>query len=401
MDSLTQIVLGAAAGEVVLGKKIGNRAMVWGAIGGTIPDLDVISNLFMDDLNALAFHRGISHSIFFSIFGALFFGWLIHRLYQSSLHPWIAMFTKVIAAIAIGFIVQMFFSIMVPGNWLPLILMIPIIGFLLYRNFKRKYIGVEIDKPEANLRDWQWLFFWSLFTHPILDCFTMYGTQLFAPFTDYRVSWGTISVADPMYTLPFILCLFTASRFAKNDKRRRFWNFLGIGLSSLYLCFTVFNKQHINKVFEESLERQGIAYNRLITNATILNNLLWTGTVESDDTYYQGQYSIFDTSDIEFTAIEKQHDRLTSLEDPTIKTLRWFSDDFFNITPIAENKLQFNDLRFGTFSGKGKDPDDFIFKFQLTENSDGSYEMKDTQGGPPEGGEKEMMGLLISRIKGR
>lgn len=401
MDSLTQIVLGAAAGEVVLGKKIGNRAMVWGAIGGTIPDLDVISNLFMSDLNALAFHRGISHSLAFSVFGAMFFGWLIHRLYQSSAHPWVAMFTKFIAAAAIGFIVHLFFQILAPGHWLPLILMIPIIGFLLYKNFKRRYIGVDIDKPQAELRDWQWLFFWSLFTHPILDCFTMYGTQLFAPFSDYRVSWGTISVADPMYTVPFISCLLIASRFDRSDNRRRFWNYLGIGLSSLYLLFTVFNKQHINQVFKESLERQGIAYNRLITNATILNNLLWTGTVETDNNYYQGQYSIFDTSDIEFTAIEKHHDRLSSLDETTIKTLRWFSDDFFNITPIAENKLQFNDLRFGTFSGKGEDPDDFIFKFQLTENADGSYEMKDAQGGPPEGGEKEMMGLLISRIKGR
>ena len=44
MDSLTQIVLGASVGEAALGRKVGNRAMVWGAIAGTIPDLDVISN---------------------------------------------------------------------------------------------------------------------------------------------------------------------------------------------------------------------------------------------------------------------------------------------------------------------------------------------------------------------
>jgi len=42
MDSLTQIVLGAACGEIALGKKIGNKALLFGAIGGTIPDLDVI-----------------------------------------------------------------------------------------------------------------------------------------------------------------------------------------------------------------------------------------------------------------------------------------------------------------------------------------------------------------------
>jgi len=67
MDSLTQIVLGAAMGEAVLGKKIGNRAMMWGALGGTIPDLDIIGNLFLDKIDAIAFHRGISHSFAFSI----------------------------------------------------------------------------------------------------------------------------------------------------------------------------------------------------------------------------------------------------------------------------------------------------------------------------------------------
>ena len=76
MDSLTQIVLGAAVGEVCLGKKLGNKAMVWGAIAGTVPDLDIIGNLFLSQLDALAFHRGISHSIFFAImfsFGAAAF----------------------------------------------------------------------------------------------------------------------------------------------------------------------------------------------------------------------------------------------------------------------------------------------------------------------------------------
>ena len=63
MDSLTQIVLGAAVGEAVLGRKIGNKAILWGAIAGTIPDLDVLSKLFVDDVTANEWHRGFSHSI--------------------------------------------------------------------------------------------------------------------------------------------------------------------------------------------------------------------------------------------------------------------------------------------------------------------------------------------------
>jgi inner membrane protein len=75
MDSLSQIVLGAAVGEAVLGKKLGNRAMVWGAVAGTLPDMDVLGQFFLNELDNLAFHRGISHSLTATVFGSLFFGW--------------------------------------------------------------------------------------------------------------------------------------------------------------------------------------------------------------------------------------------------------------------------------------------------------------------------------------
>lgn len=80
MDSLTQIVLGAAVGEAVLGRKVGNRAMFYGAIAGTIPDLDVISSFFVDTVTALEIHRGFTHSIVFSVLFAPIFGFLISKM---------------------------------------------------------------------------------------------------------------------------------------------------------------------------------------------------------------------------------------------------------------------------------------------------------------------------------
>ena len=74
MDSLTQIVLGAAVGEAVLGKKVGNKAMLYGAIAGTIPDLDVLARYFVDTVTATEWHRGFSHSIFLSVLFAPIFG---------------------------------------------------------------------------------------------------------------------------------------------------------------------------------------------------------------------------------------------------------------------------------------------------------------------------------------
>ncbi|MEP4091374.1 metal-dependent hydrolase [Reichenbachiella sp.] len=79
MDSVTQIVLGAAVGEAVLGKKVGNKAMFYGAVAGTIPDLDVLASHFTDTVTALAFHRGFTHSIIFSVLFAPIFGWLVSR----------------------------------------------------------------------------------------------------------------------------------------------------------------------------------------------------------------------------------------------------------------------------------------------------------------------------------
>lgn len=77
MDSVTQIVLGAAVGEAVLGKKIGNKAIVLGAIAGTIPDLDVFAGYFTDTVTALEIHRGFTHSVVFALSFGLLFGWLL------------------------------------------------------------------------------------------------------------------------------------------------------------------------------------------------------------------------------------------------------------------------------------------------------------------------------------
>ena len=83
MDSLTQIVLGAAVGEAVLGKKVGNKAMLYGAIAGTIPDLDTFASYFTDTVSALEIHRGFTHSILFSLIFAPLFGKLV-SLYEKS-----------------------------------------------------------------------------------------------------------------------------------------------------------------------------------------------------------------------------------------------------------------------------------------------------------------------------
>jgi inner membrane protein len=79
LDSLTQIVLGAAVGEAVLGRKIGNKAMLYGAIAGTIPDLDIISSYFTDTVTALEIHRGFTHSILFCVIFSPIFAFIVTK----------------------------------------------------------------------------------------------------------------------------------------------------------------------------------------------------------------------------------------------------------------------------------------------------------------------------------
>ena len=80
MDSITQAVLGAAIDEAVLGKKIGNKGAMLGAIVATIPDLDIALYLFYDKFEMLSIHRGFSHSIVFSILGAFLIAYVLQRI---------------------------------------------------------------------------------------------------------------------------------------------------------------------------------------------------------------------------------------------------------------------------------------------------------------------------------
>ena len=400
MDSVSQAVLGAAIGEVVLGKKIGNKAMFWGALGGTIPDLDVVTKPFLSELNSLIFHRGLSHSITFAILGGIGFGWLIHRLYNSTYYRnilWIflSLFFACIP-MSIGFFLLgnddhvYYYSVAAI-----------ILAALLYYFIDKKYGSTPVEQIDhPSLTQWMVMFFLAFFTHALLDCFTMYGTQLFAPFSDYRVSFATVAVSDPVgYTIPFLICMFIAMRYKRTERARNLWAWAGLGISSFYLIFTIWHKQNVFKAFDKQLAAQNIEYDRYSLGPYIFSNLLWGITVENEDKFYHGTYSVFDTSPIRFLPIEKDHQLIIDGEkDKTIQTLRWFTNDFYNVMERPDGKLQLNDLRFGTFRQRG-DIKDFIFRFQLVRGKD--YEMVKTIGGPEDESIGEVLGDLWGRVKGR
>lgn len=402
MDSLSQIVLGAAVGEVLLGRRIGNRAMVWGAVAGTIPDMDVLGKYFLSELDNLAFHRGISHSLLFCVFGALGFGWVTDRMYRSPHHARIAMATKAAAGVLVGFVVHFLTQIVAPGGWIPLVAYIPLVGLWWWRHGQKRYFSGNWIAPDVDLKGWVLLFFWGFLTHTLLDCFTTYGTQLYAPFSDERVAWCTIAVADPLWTFPFLACLLVAARFAREDRRRRIWNTAGLAWCCVYLALTVVNHGQVKRAFESGLEAQGKSHEQLFITPTIFNNLLWNAVVDDGDGYLLAQYSILDEIPIQFHRVDKGWELLHNLEtDETLKVLRWFSAGYFNAVLRNDGSLQLNDLRFGTFSGRGLDADDYIFRFELIDRGpDEPYGFGRPEGGPPDQKAEDMMRDLIDRASG-
>ncbi|MFK7813441.1 MAG: metal-dependent hydrolase [Maribacter sp.] len=306
MDSLTQIVLGAAVGEAVLGKKVGNKAMLYGAIAGTIPDLDVLTRFFVDTVTATEWHRGFSHSIFFSVLFAPVFGWLIWKMNS---------------------------------------------------------------KSKATFKDWSWLMFWGMFTHPILDAFTTWGTQLFWPIK-FRLAFQNIFVIDPLYTLPFLLFLILAMFQKRTSPNRRKYNRWGLFLSSTYLLISLLLKGMAYKKFADRLTDQGVVYEEMDIRPAPFSTILWTANIDTKDAYLIGNYSFFDSQPITFLSYPKKHELLGSLvTNDKIVRLIDISNGWFTISKENE-KILFNDLRFGLLSLK---PDETKFAF--------SYELENTANG--------------------
>ncbi|MDX1531111.1 MAG: metal-dependent hydrolase, partial [Rhodothermales bacterium] len=82
MDSITQAALGAAVGEAVLGRQVGNRAPLWGAVIGTVPDLDIVAYPLLSEPAALAWHRGVSHALLVAALVAPAVGLCVSRIYR-------------------------------------------------------------------------------------------------------------------------------------------------------------------------------------------------------------------------------------------------------------------------------------------------------------------------------
>lgn len=310
MDSLSQIVLGASIAELTVGKKIGNRALLWGAIAGTIPDLDVLSQYFLDDFLALTYHRGFSHSLVFCLLFAPLLGWLFKKIHSRS--------------------------------------------------------GVTF-------RDGFAMAFWCFLTHIALDCCTSWGTQVFWPL-EPRLSTNSVFVVDPLYTLPFLVLLITILFINKKSPIRRKINALALTLSTAYLLLGMVIKMGVDDVFQSAFAKQGIDVVQFETRPTPLNTILWTANAEVEDGYLLGFYSILDADeDIDFIYVPKRHELLSEIrEDNNVQRVIRMTQGWYSVEQ-TDSCLVVNDLRFGQPNAWDSEPDEFVFQYVLQPSNDGIH----------------------------
>ncbi|MCE8026479.1 metal-dependent hydrolase [Billgrantia aerodenitrificans] len=153
MDTLTHAVLGAAVGGTVLGRRLGRKAVLIGAVVTALPDLDVFLD-YGDAVLNVTEHRGFSHSVF--------------------------------VLTGLGTLLA-----------------------LLARRFA--------PARDITLGRWWAFFVLSMLSHPLLDVLTTYGTQLWWPLDVRPSAWPVVFIIDPLYTLPllaaFVIALASGNGF--------------------------------------------------------------------------------------------------------------------------------------------------------------------------------------------
>jgi len=352
VDWITQAALGAALGEWVLGKRLGNRALAWGALFGILPGLDVIVFPFLDTAQKLAWQRGPSHSLVVMAAGSY--------------------------ALAQG----------LAGLW-------------------RKD---KISKAQAG---WFVAAVWS--AHVLVNCFTVEGAAVPWPFAGKRVAFDCMSHSDVLFTGPLLVTVVwlaflrdekqkkpRGKKVAPPSKRRRlcFW---GLGLSAAYALLGVGMKFVASAGFEADLTRRGVKYARRMESPTPFNILLWRSVVDRGDELWVGYRTVFELhqTPVRWTVYLKGRDALTKVVPlrETKKLMEW-TDGWWIARPNAKGAW-LGDLRFPESrtwgSKKGAVDSRLAFSWTIHSTAKGDHLQ---QISPDNGNPGETLQRMAARIVG-
>ncbi|MEQ9415646.1 MAG: metal-dependent hydrolase [Cyclobacteriaceae bacterium] len=225
--------------------------------------------------------------------------------------------------------------------------------------------------PRMSVRKWTGFLLLELFVHLFLDAFNAYGTAWFEPFSHYRVSFHTLFVADPMFSISIGVGALLLLFFPATHSARKKWARNAIVITAIYLGYALTNKFFINNTVEDNLSEQQINYTRYFTTPTPGNVWLWNIVVEGDQGFYIGYRSIFDSNDIIPFQFFSQNDSLLDAVDDheNVQHLKRFAEGYY-VVSTYDDRLVFNDLRFGQMLGWENPNAPFVFYYYLNHPSD-------------------------------
>lgn len=269
----------------MVGRTEPRRALLWGALLGTLPDLDVLVPM-ADAVEAFTRHRSFSHSLLVLSLITPLLAWLVVRLHR-----------------------------------------------IRDRSVQRRWLGAV------------WL---VLITHPLLDSFTTYGTQIFWPLNDTPVSLSSIFIIDPAYTLPLLIAVLMVLMMRRRPQLAQRINRAALLVSTLYLGTTLVVKQHMEGRAAQALMAQGADSGRLFSTPAPLSILLWRFVYMQPDQYQVGYAGLFDgPTPMAFTAYPNGAElRPPPGQVPALDRLAWFTHGFYAIDALCD-RLRVTDLRMG------------------------------------------------------
>ena len=327
MDSITQAVLGASIQGAVLGRWQGRKALLYGAMLGTLPDLDVVID-YGDSVAAMTYHRGFSHSLLVLSAFALLLTWLIR---QWRPHP----------------------------------------GY----SARRLFLAI-------------WL---VLITHPLLDAFTSYGTQLLWPFAPTPAAWSSIFIIDPIYSLPLLGAVIYGLISGLRDKANPVVTW-ALAFSTLYLASTLGSKYMAEQRVKGELARQGIEAEAIFSSPAPFNTLLWRVIVIDGERYHEALVGWFDSAPPQLESMPRNASLARVLDDsPAHQRLKWFTNDILRYDRLGDH-LVVTDLRLG-FTGFHP------FRFDFAHWQDNGWQVQSFVERWPSGrGGMEELNVLWQRI---
>lgn len=307
MDSLTQIVLGGAVAAAIAPARHRRAALLVGAALGTLPDLDSLPILLVSDdpVVLMTMHRSFSHSL----------------------------------------------------------LVLPVVGWLIWWLFRRFGKGRVAESP----RRWFWAVQAGLLTHPLLDAFTVYGTQLWWPLPVAPTMWSSVFIIDPAYTLWLLLACAVAWVARARPLAQRAL-LAGLVLSSAYLGWSLVAKGLVEHQARRSLAAMGLGDAPRFSVPMPFNTLLWRVVAMTPDGFVEGERSLVaDRGPMAFRAYPSDVRALEQVGTvPAVRRLAWFNHGFMKARE-RDGRLELSDLRMGA------EPD-YSFVFAVARRQDGRWQ---------------------------